>query len=183
RTLACLGWTGGSFHGPECRRGKGFRLPPRYPETMDLRALVDRDIALTERALGKAKIAVPERSHLRKVAEDFVTMARAYYADAKHFRDAAELDKAIVALPYIRLARITSSMVRFASPVSSANRFPRSNNRSKLGDRENSSTNAPPTRLIVATFGASRRMLFVGISCPRTASRRSACTGKVRTSL
>src|SRR2546427_12635340 len=61
---------------------------------MDLRALVDRDIALTERALGKAKIAVPERSHLRKVAEDFVTMARAYYADAKHFRDAGELDKA-----------------------------------------------------------------------------------------
>jgi uncharacterized protein len=67
---------------------------------MDLRALVDRDIALTERALGKAKIAVPERSHLRKVAEDFVTMARAYYADAKYFRDAGELDKALANVNY-----------------------------------------------------------------------------------
>src|SRR5207302_7302441 len=67
---------------------------------MDLHALVDRDIALTERALGKAKIAVPERSHLRKVAEDFVTMARSYYADAKHFRDAGELDKALANVNY-----------------------------------------------------------------------------------
>jgi len=67
---------------------------------MDLRALVDRDIALTERALGKAKIAVPERSHLRKVAEDFVAMARAYYADAKHFRDTGELDKALANVNY-----------------------------------------------------------------------------------
>jgi hypothetical protein len=67
---------------------------------MDLRALVDRDIALTERALGKANIAVPERSHLRKVAEDFVAMARAYYADAKHFRDAGELDKALANVNY-----------------------------------------------------------------------------------
>src|SRR5207247_8727858 len=102
---ACLGWTGASFRGPECRRGKGFRLPPRYPETMDLRALVNRDIALTERALGKAKIAVPERSHLRKVAEDFVTMARAYYADAKHFRDAGELDKALANVNYAQIGR------------------------------------------------------------------------------
>ena len=55
---------------------------------MDLPALVDRDIALTERALGKASLAAPPRSHLRRIAEDFVTMARAYYDDAKHFRDA-----------------------------------------------------------------------------------------------
>src|SRR6266571_2071270 len=79
---------------------KGFSSSARYPETMDLRALVDRDISLTERALGKAKIAVPERSHLRKVAEDFVTMARAYYADANHFRDAGELDKALANINY-----------------------------------------------------------------------------------
>jgi len=67
---------------------------------MDLRTLVDRDIALTERALGKAKIAVPERSHLRKCADDFVTMARAYCADAKHFRDAGQLDKALANINY-----------------------------------------------------------------------------------
>ena len=54
---------------------------------MDLSALVDKDIGLTERALAKAKTAPPEKSHLRKVAEDFLSMARAYYDDAKHFRD------------------------------------------------------------------------------------------------
>ena len=67
---------------------------------MDLLALVDRDIALTERALGKAAIAVPQRSHLRKVAEDFVVMARAYCADAKHFREKGELDKALANINY-----------------------------------------------------------------------------------
>ena len=67
---------------------------------MDLPALVDRDIALTERALGKASLAAPPRSHLRRIAEDFVTMARAYYDDAKHFRDAGELDKALANINY-----------------------------------------------------------------------------------
>lgn len=67
---------------------------------MELRELVDRDIGLTERALGKASIAAPERSHLRKVAEDFLTMARAYYSDAKHFREKGELGKALANINY-----------------------------------------------------------------------------------
>jgi hypothetical protein len=67
---------------------------------MELRALVDQDITLTERALGKARIAAPKRSHLRKIAEDFVAMARAYYEDAKHFRDQGELDKALANVNY-----------------------------------------------------------------------------------
>lgn len=67
---------------------------------MDLRSLVDRDISLTERALEKAAVAAPTRSHLRKVAEDFLTMARAYYSDAKHFRDKGELDKALANVNY-----------------------------------------------------------------------------------
>lgn len=67
---------------------------------MDLAALVDKDISLTERALAKAKIAVPAPSHLRKVAEDFVGMARAYHEDAKHFRDTGELDKALATINY-----------------------------------------------------------------------------------
>jgi uncharacterized protein len=67
---------------------------------MEIRALVERDIALTERALAKAAIAVPLRSHLRKVAEDFLTMARAYYTDAKHFRDNGEMDKALANINY-----------------------------------------------------------------------------------
>lgn len=67
---------------------------------MDLRSIVDRDISLTERALEKAAIAVPKRSHLRRVAEDFVRMARAYYEDARHFRDKGELDKALANVNY-----------------------------------------------------------------------------------
>jgi hypothetical protein len=67
---------------------------------MDLPSIVDRDISLTQRALEKAAIAVPKRSHLRKIAEDFVDMARAYYEDAKHFRDNAEFEKALANVNY-----------------------------------------------------------------------------------
>jgi len=67
---------------------------------VDLPALVEKDIALTERALAKASIAAPRRSHLRKIAEDFVGMARAYWEDAKHFRDRGELDKALANVNY-----------------------------------------------------------------------------------
>jgi len=65
-----------------------------------LRDLVDKDISLTEQALAKAAIVAPARSHLRKVAEDFVGMARAYYEDAKHFREKGELDKALANINY-----------------------------------------------------------------------------------
>jgi len=65
-----------------------------------LEALVAKDIALTERAFKKAKIAIPERSHLRKVAEDFLTMAQSYCDDAKHFRDRGELENALANVNY-----------------------------------------------------------------------------------
>ena len=67
---------------------------------MDLRALVDKDVSLTETALAKVKLAPPPRSHLRKVAEDFLEMARAYFEDAKHFRERGELEKALANVNY-----------------------------------------------------------------------------------
>jgi len=67
---------------------------------MELRTLVDHDIVLTERALAKATIAAPKRSHLRKVAEDFVAMARAYHHDAVHFRQKGELEEALASINY-----------------------------------------------------------------------------------
>ena len=67
---------------------------------MDLKALVEEDIGLTERALAKVTIAPPTKSHLRKVAEDFLSMARAYCEDAKHFRDKGELEKALANVNY-----------------------------------------------------------------------------------
>ena len=67
---------------------------------MLLRDLVDKDIALTERAFAKVSIAIPKRSHLRKVAEDFLAMARAYHEDAKHFRNREEFEKALANVNY-----------------------------------------------------------------------------------
>jgi len=66
----------------------------------DITAMVEKDLGITERALAKAKIAVPERSHFRKAAEDFMTMAKAYYDDAKYFRDRGELEKALAVIYY-----------------------------------------------------------------------------------
>jgi hypothetical protein len=50
-----------------------------------LREKTEKDIETTRRALEKLKIIAPERSHLRKIAEDYLSMARAYFEDAKHF--------------------------------------------------------------------------------------------------
>lgn len=65
-----------------------------------LAALVDKDLGLTSAALDKAAIAPPEKSHLRKVAEDFLAMARAYHSDASHFRERGELAKALANVNY-----------------------------------------------------------------------------------
>src|SRR5213594_2296659 len=89
---------------------------------------------------------------------------------------------AIVARPNMRLARITSRTRLSARPVPSAKRAPSSKSRSSVGPRENSSTSAPPIRLIAATFFGSRSTVFVGISGPITTRSRSASTGNVRTS-
>jgi hypothetical protein len=44
----------------------------------------------TEAALGKIKISAPDRSHSKKIAEDFLTMAKSYYTDAEHFFEKGE---------------------------------------------------------------------------------------------
>jgi len=67
---------------------------------VELRALVDKDVSLTEKALARVKLAPPPRSHLRKVAEDFLGMARAYFEDARHFRERGELEKALANVNY-----------------------------------------------------------------------------------
>lgn len=50
-----------------------------------LKAKTEKDIDITRRALEKLKVIAPERSHLRKLAEDYLSMARAYFEDARHF--------------------------------------------------------------------------------------------------
>ena len=39
----------------------------------------------TKRAIGKVEIAPPQKSHLRKIGQDFLDMATAYYNDATVF--------------------------------------------------------------------------------------------------
>lgn len=63
-------------------------------------AHLERYLALTQRALGTVKIAPPSRSHLRRVAEDFLAMAQAYASDARHFRDKGDLVNALSCINY-----------------------------------------------------------------------------------
>ena len=61
---------------------------------------VERYIKLTSDALAKAKIAAPERSFNRKLAEDFMKMAKAYFEDAKDFADKGDLVNAFACINY-----------------------------------------------------------------------------------
>jgi hypothetical protein len=65
-----------------------------------LNAKTEKDLGITKRALEKLKIIAPERSHLRKVAEDYLSMAKAYYNDAKHFYDKGDLVNAFACVNY-----------------------------------------------------------------------------------
>lgn len=61
---------------------------------------VERYLKLTSEALTKARIAAPERSFNRKLADDFMKMARAYFEDAKDFRDKGDLVNAFACVNY-----------------------------------------------------------------------------------
>lgn len=55
--------------------------------TPSLEEKLDKDLDLTRRALAKVEITAPTRSYSRRIAEDFLGMAKAYFEDALHFRD------------------------------------------------------------------------------------------------
>jgi hypothetical protein len=61
---------------------------------------VERYIQLTSDALDKAKIAAPEKSFNRKLADDFMKMARAYFEDAKDFAAKGDLVNAFACINY-----------------------------------------------------------------------------------
>ncbi len=66
----------------------------------ELSALVDKDLAITERALNKLKIIAPDRSYVQKLAEDFLGMAQAYYQDALHFKNKKDLLRSLACVNY-----------------------------------------------------------------------------------
>ncbi|MCX6651277.1 MAG: DUF357 domain-containing protein [Methanomassiliicoccales archaeon] len=57
-------------------------------------------LAITKRALDKVKVAAPERSYNRKLAESFLEMARTYYADAVHFAEQGDYVNAFASVNY-----------------------------------------------------------------------------------
>ena len=54
----------------------------------------------TAKALEKVRIAAPEPSHHRKLAEDFLSMAKAYFDDAKHFRSEGDMVNSFACVNY-----------------------------------------------------------------------------------
>ena len=61
---------------------------------------VGRYVRLTREALEKVKVAAPEKSFNRKLAEDFLRMAKAYFDDAKDFEAKGDLVNAFACINY-----------------------------------------------------------------------------------
>lgn len=62
--------------------------------------VLERYLTLTREALERVRPAPPPRSFLIGAAEDFLSMARAYLADANHFAQAGDRDRALAAVSY-----------------------------------------------------------------------------------
>ena len=65
-----------------------------------LHELVFKDLEITKQALEKVKIIAPGKSYMRRIAEDFLDMAQAYYNDAKHFKDNNDPLRAVACVNY-----------------------------------------------------------------------------------
>ncbi|WP_010917554.1 DUF357 domain-containing protein [Thermoplasma volcanium] len=66
----------------------------------ELIAKVKHYIEVEEAALSKLSIAVPERSFLRKFAEDSFKMIKSYFEDAKFFYAKGDIINAFASLNY-----------------------------------------------------------------------------------
>ena len=61
---------------------------------------IERYLSITKEALDKLKISVPERSFGKKMADDFLNMARSYYNDAVHFKSVGDYVNAFASVNY-----------------------------------------------------------------------------------
>jgi len=62
--------------------------------------LLERYLALTESAIARVRPGVPAEGFLRGASDDFLAMARAYLADARHFAAKGDGDRALAAVSY-----------------------------------------------------------------------------------
>jgi hypothetical protein len=65
-----------------------------------LHELIDKDLGITRRALDKLEVIAPKKSYARKIAEDFLEMAKAYFNDAQHFKEKNDLVRAVACVNY-----------------------------------------------------------------------------------
>ena len=61
---------------------------------------IERYLSITKEALDKLRISVPERSFGKKMADDFLNMARSYYNDAVHFKSVGDYVNAFASVNY-----------------------------------------------------------------------------------
>jgi hypothetical protein len=55
---------------------------------------------VTGKALKKLKLVCPKKTHLDKIAQDYLHMSKTYYEDAKHFEEKGDWVNAFAALNY-----------------------------------------------------------------------------------
>jgi uncharacterized protein len=60
---------------------------------------LDKYFALTEKALAIIKVVAADDAY-RRIAEDFLQMAKSYLSDAKHFRSKGDYVNAFAAVNY-----------------------------------------------------------------------------------
>ena len=65
-----------------------------------LHELIEKDLNITRRALNKLEIIAPKKSYARKIAEDFLVMAKAYFNDAQHFKERNDFVRAVACVNY-----------------------------------------------------------------------------------
>lgn len=61
---------------------------------------IERYLDITRRALEKIRIAAPDKSFNRRLADSFLEMANCYYSDAKHFKETGDVVTAFAAVNY-----------------------------------------------------------------------------------
>ena len=62
--------------------------------------LLEKYLRLTHEALDRVSVPLPTRSFLHGASDDFLSLARAYLADAEHFRQAGDRDRALASASY-----------------------------------------------------------------------------------
>ena len=61
---------------------------------------IEKYLDITRRALEKIRVAAPDKSFNKRLADSFLEMANCYYADAKHFTESGDIVTAFAAVNY-----------------------------------------------------------------------------------